>query len=104
MCYWLKNIQILDFEKNQPFLFDIMDVINSPIPNPISIDPTNARGDLSKKKNPTPIPIITPPPIAHVLLSSFLFVILFSIKIIWLCPKIWQRVCARLVAIFKHLI
>ena len=61
-----------------PFLLDIIDVIKSPIPNPMSIDPTKLRGDVCKKKNPTPIPSITPPPIAQVLLSFFVFVIVFS--------------------------
>ena len=43
-----------------------------PIPNPNIIKPTKYRGESGRKKNPTPIPMITPPPIAQVLLSSFL--------------------------------
>jgi hypothetical protein len=42
------------------------------MPNPKIIDPTKYRGAAGRKKNPTPVPIITPPPIAQVLLSSFL--------------------------------
>ena len=42
-----------------------------PLPNPANIDPTNAKGAFCMKKNPTPIPISKPPPIAHVLLSFF---------------------------------
>ena len=43
-----------------------------PRPNPAIMDPTKYRGDIGRKKNPTPKPMITPPPIAQVLLSSFL--------------------------------
>jgi hypothetical protein len=39
------------------------------------MDPTKYKGDVGRKKNPTPKPIITPPPIAQVLLSFFPFVI-----------------------------
>jgi len=47
----------------------------SPIPSPASIDPTNAKaGEDFRKKKPTPMPRSTPPPIAQVLLSSLLFV------------------------------
>ena len=66
------------FKKNYYFLLERIAVIISPIPNPARIDPTNANaGEFFKKKNPTPMPKSTPPPIAQVLLSSFLFVIVF---------------------------
>ena len=54
------------------------------MPYPDSIEPTKANaGEDCRKKNPTPIPNRTPPPIAHVLLSSLLFVIteILNIKI-----------------------
>ena len=54
------------------FLLDIMELITIPIPNPNINDPTKYRGESGRKKNPTPTPMITPPPIAQVLLSSFL--------------------------------
>ena len=50
-----------------------------PKPNPDIMEPTKYSGDWVKKKNPTPKPTITPPPMAHVLLSSFLFDIIFII-------------------------
>ena len=43
-----------------------------PRPNPAKVHPTNAKGDCCKKKNPTPMPMSMPPPVAHVLLSSLL--------------------------------
>ncbi len=46
-----------------------------PRPNPDSIDPTKYRTDCGRRKNPTPKPTITPPPMAQVLLFSFSFVI-----------------------------
>jgi len=60
-------------------LADIRAVITRPMPNPAIMDPTNAKGAFGKKKNPTPIPIRTPPPIAQVLLSFFLSGMLFSV-------------------------
>jgi hypothetical protein len=48
-----------------------MELTTRPMPNPDIREPTKYSGDRGKKKNPTPIPIITPPPIAQVLLSSF---------------------------------
>ena len=60
------------------FLLEIIEVITRPRPNPNNVDPTNAKGDCCKKKNPAPMPISVPPPIAHVLLSSFLSVMPFS--------------------------
>jgi hypothetical protein len=60
-------------------MLEIMAVITRPRPNPTNVDPTNAIGDSRTKKNPTPIPISKHPPIAHVLLSFFLFVMLFSL-------------------------
>jgi hypothetical protein len=53
-------------------MLESIDVTIRPKPNPASMLPTNARGDSLKKKNPTPRPRSKPPPIAHVLLSSFL--------------------------------
>lgn len=68
------NIQIF---KNYFRLLEIIEVIISPMPNPASIEPTKAiAGEDCRKKNPTPTPNRTPPPIAHVLLSSLLFVII----------------------------
>ena len=49
-----------------------MEVTKSPRPIPAIMDPTKARAEVCKKKNPTPKPKSNPPPIAHVLLSSFL--------------------------------
>ena len=57
------------------FMLESMEVTIRPRPNPASIDPTNANADAFKKKNPTPKPISKPPPIAHVLLSFFSFVL-----------------------------
>jgi hypothetical protein len=54
------------------FLLDIMELTTMPRPNPAIMEPTKYRGDIGRKKNPTPKPMITPPPIAQVLLSSFL--------------------------------
>ena len=54
---------------------DIIALITIPRPSPNSMDPTKYKGDVGRKKNPTPKPIITPPPIAQVLLSFFPFVI-----------------------------
>jgi hypothetical protein len=54
------------------FLVEIIDVTSSPRPSPPIMDPTNARAS-GRKKNPTPNPRSNPPPIAQVLLSSFLF-------------------------------
>ena len=53
-------------------LLDIMELITMPMPNPNIRDPTKYSGELGRKKNPTPNPVITPPPIAQVLRSSFL--------------------------------
>jgi hypothetical protein len=48
-------------------------VTSSPNPSPPIMDPTNASAS-GRKKNPTPNPKSSPPPIAQVLLSSsFLF-------------------------------
>jgi hypothetical protein len=55
------------------FLLDNMALTTMPMPNPVIMDPTKYRGDVGRKKNPTPKPMIAPPPIAQVLLSSFLF-------------------------------
>jgi hypothetical protein len=43
-----------------------------PRPKPAKMLPTNAKTEVVRKKNPTPNPISKPPPVAHVLLSSFL--------------------------------
>jgi hypothetical protein len=61
-----------------PFL-DIMEVMIRPNPNPPKIDPTKARGDSGKKKNPIPRPKSKPPPTAQLLLSSFFSVMPLSI-------------------------
>jgi hypothetical protein len=53
-----------------------MEVKIRPKPNPASKDPTNARGDAFRKKNPTPKPKSKPPPVAQSLLSSFDFIII----------------------------
>ena len=55
------------------FFLEIIELANIPRPNPKSIDPTKYSADWVRKKNPTPNPIITPPPIAQVLLSCFSF-------------------------------
>ena len=54
--------------------------INNPKPTPISIQATNTKGEVCKKINPTPIPTIVIPPMAHELLSTFLSVI---VKNLW---------------------
>ncbi len=46
-----------------------------PRPNPIISDPTKYMADGGKRKNPTPEPTTTPPPMPHVLLYSFCSVI-----------------------------
>ena len=55
------------------FFLEIIELANIPRPNPKSIDPTKYSADWVRKKNPTPNPIIRPPPIAQVLLSCFSF-------------------------------
>ena len=57
------------------FTLEIIEVAIRPRPNPARIDPTNARADAFRKKNPIPMPISNPPPMAHVLLSPFSFVL-----------------------------
>ena len=60
---------LIDYKE---FLDEIIEVMISPKPNPAKIDPTNPMaGEELRKKNPIPIPIMMPPPMAHVLLSSF---------------------------------
>jgi hypothetical protein len=54
-----------------PFPPEIIEVITRPSPNPARMQPTNAKGDTCRKKNPIPRPRSNLPPIAHVLLSSF---------------------------------
>jgi len=44
----------------------------SPTPKPAKMLPMKKKIDVEIKKNPTPIPIIKPPPDAQVLRSSFL--------------------------------
>jgi len=58
------------------FLHEIIGASTRPIPNPISMEATNNKGEDGRKKNPTPTPIMIVPPIAHELLSSFLVVII----------------------------
>jgi len=60
-------------------LLESIEVTIKPKPNPESMLPTNARADSLRKKNPTPRPRSRPPPIAHVLLSSFLSAIQSSL-------------------------
>ncbi len=55
-------------------LLESIEVTIKPNPNPESMLPTNAKADSLRKKNPMPRPRSRPPPIAHVLLSSFLSV------------------------------
>jgi hypothetical protein len=50
---------------------EMNDVTINPNPNPAIMQPTNAKADALRKKNPIPRPRSKPPPIAHVLLSSF---------------------------------
>jgi len=50
----------------------MMDVMTSPKPIPIIILATNMIGEVCTKINPTPTPIMVIPPMAQVLLSSFL--------------------------------
>ena len=47
-----------------------------PAPIPIRIDATNIRADVLRNMNPTPRPISVVPPIIHVLLSFFLFILI----------------------------
>jgi len=68
----IRNIPDLIAIKVSIYFFDTNVVIIKPIPNPANILPTNAKTFVLRKKNPTPIPKIKPPPIAHVLLSSFI--------------------------------
>lgn len=60
----------------QLFNEEIIDVIIKPRPSPAIMQPTNINTDLGRKKNPTPKPKSNPPPIAHVLLSSFTLVLI----------------------------
>ena len=55
------------------FALESMELIIRPRHGSAMIEPTNARVDAYRKKNLTPKPISIPPPIAHVLLLSFLF-------------------------------
>jgi len=56
----------------QPFLEEANAATIKPNPIPPTVHPRKANGDSGKKKSPTPIPNMTPPPIAHELLSSLL--------------------------------
>ena len=53
---------------------------NKPTPNPAIKLPTKYKADWCRKKNPTPRPNKTPPPIAHAVLSDLLLtsLIIFS--------------------------
>jgi hypothetical protein len=66
-----------------------MALANIPRPRPDIKDPTKYSGDCCRKKNPTPKPTITPPPIAQVLLSSFSLDIMKFMGLNYL--KIWQN-------------
>lgn len=48
---------------------EINELTAIPQPNPRTMDPTKYNADIGNRKNPTPKPIRTPPPIAQVLLS-----------------------------------
>jgi hypothetical protein len=53
------------------FLREIIELTTMPQPNPRIRAPTKYTADIGNRKNPTPKPIRTPPPIAQVLLSLF---------------------------------
>ena len=59
------------------FLIEIKDAITRPTPIPMRIEATNIRADVLRNMNPTPSPISVVPPMTHVLLSSFLFIIIY---------------------------
>ncbi len=56
-----------------PFFEEIIAVITSPKPIPDKMHATIYNGEVCKKASPTPTPTMVIPPIAQVLLSSFLF-------------------------------
>lgn len=58
------------------FLIEIQEVIINPNPTPIKIEAAIKMGDEWTKINPIPTPIMVEPPIAHMLLSSFLDVMI----------------------------
>ncbi len=60
------------------FMVEIKEAITRPTPIPIRIDATNIRADVLRNMNPTPRPMSVVPPIIHELLSSFLFILIFS--------------------------
>lgn len=62
-------------------MFEMIAAINNPRPMPISIQATKNKGEVCKKINPTPIPTMVMPPMAHELLSTFLSVILYLLKL-----------------------
>ena len=69
------------------FFLARIEVINKPIPSPKIIDPTNIRADSARKKKPIPRPARTPPPIAQLLLSSLLFIVMININFVKLHLK-----------------
>jgi len=51
------------------FTAEMIEVTIRPRPRPSSVHPTKMRADCCRKKNPTPMPMSTPPPMAQELLS-----------------------------------
>lgn len=58
------------------FRLDIKEAITRPAPTPMRMDATNIRADVLRNMKPTPRPISVVPPITHVLLSSFLLILI----------------------------
>lgn len=67
---------------------DRIDAIINPSPKPASIQPININIDCGKKKKPTPMPSINPPPTAQILLSSFSFISIITYSLIYLLTNI----------------
>jgi len=59
------------------FMAEIKEAITRPAPNPMRIDAINNRAEVLRNMNPTPRPIRVVPEITHVLLSFFIFILMF---------------------------
>ena len=70
------------------FSLESKEVITRPEPIPMRIDATKNRADVLRNMNPTPIPISVVPPMTHVLLSSFLFILISSFNSFSFCYNI----------------
>lgn len=69
-AFW--HNQAVPRARQSQLIFDKIAVMISPKPNPHNMQATKASGDDLRKNSPKPMPVMTPPPMAQVLLS-FLF-------------------------------